>query len=159
MSVTRRNPLRMLSHALAALFNSRAAFLEQWRRYETLETPPQPVAGRWLGEWISETSGHRGELKCVLAPVSKSVYRAHFYAAFAKLFRVAYATDLNIEQTNGHTLLKGEEDLGALAGGLYRCEGEVNGNELHCCYSCKYDRGTFRLQRLDRGSQPKQRMG
>ncbi len=149
MSATRLNPVRMVSHALAAVFNSRAAFLEQWRLSERAQPDPEGIAGRWVGEWISEANGHHGELKCVLEPVSSGIYRAHFYATFAKLFRVGYATDLKIEQTDGRTSLKGEEDLGALAGGVYRCEGELTGNDLQCRYSCKYDHGIFRLKRLN----------
>ena len=148
MSNARPNPLRMLSHALAALFNSRSAFLQQWRRYENQPPGTPGLAGRWVGEWISEANGHHGELKCVLEPVSPIVYRAHFYASFGKVFRVGYATDLKSEQSSERILLKGEEDLGALAGGIYRCEGEMSGNQLQCRYSCKYDHGVFRLQRL-----------
>jgi hypothetical protein len=149
MSASRPNPVRMLSHALAALFNSRSAFLEQWRRYETIKPSPQGIEGRWVGEWISESNGHHGELKCVLVPVSKANYRAYFYATFAKVFRVAYATNLTLEQSDGRAALKGAEDLGPLAGGVYRCEGEVTDNKMQCRYSCKYDQGVFHLQRLD----------
>jgi hypothetical protein len=146
-SATRWNPLHMVSHMFASLFNSRSAFLEQWRRYETSTETPDGIAGRWVGEWVSESNGHHGELKCVLVPVSAGVYRAHFYATFSRFFRVGYATDLNAESTNGRIRLKGEEDLGALAGGVYRCEGEAMANEFHCKYSCKYDQGVFDLRR------------
>ena len=149
MSTSPLTPVRMLAHALAALFNSRAAFLKQWRACPTLQAGSQGVAGRWVGEWLSEANGHRGDLKCVLQSAGPNLFRAHFYASFAKLFRVGYATELKTEQTNGRTLLTGEENIGFLAGGVYRCEGEVNGNELHCRYSCKYDHGIFRLKRLD----------
>jgi hypothetical protein len=146
-SASRPNPLRLLSHMLAALFNSRAAFWQQWRRYEALGEKPDGIAGRWLGEWVSESSGHQGELKCVLVPVSAGIYRACFYATFSKLFRVAYATELTAESTQGRTRLKAEEDLGPLAGGVYRCEGEATPNEFTCKYSCKYDHGSFHLRR------------
>ena len=149
MSTARPNPVRMLSHALAALFNSRLAFLEQWRRYESRSVPTQGLSGRWIGEWISDANGHRGELKCVLEPVSPALYRAHFYASFAKIFRVGYATDLKLEESDGLARLRGEADLGVLAGGTYRCEGEVTGSRLECRYDCRYDHGIFRLNRLD----------
>ena len=147
-SASRPNPLRLLSHMLAALFNSRTAFRQQWRQYEVLAEKPDGIAGRWIGEWVSESSGHRGELKCVLAPVSAGIYRAYFYAAFSKLFRVAYATELTAEPTQDRIRLRAEEDLGPLAGGVYRCEGEATPNEFTCKYSCKYDHGSFHLRRL-----------
>jgi len=149
MSASLPNLLRSISHMLAALFNSRSAFQEQWRRYDNRAGSPDGVGGRWMGEWISELSGHRGELRCVLATISSTEYRAHFHAKFSKLFSVGYVTSLKAEKAEGRTLLKGEEDLGALAGGIYRCEGEVTGTALDCKYSCKYDRGVFRLKRLD----------
>src|SRR5579859_7193028 len=142
MNKRRPNIFRLVSHMLAALFNSRSAFYEQWRRYAS-EPTRDPVAGRWVGEWISEQSGHRGELKCVLAPAAPGAYRAFFYASFSKLFRVGYVTELKTEPGGDRIRLHGEEDLGALAGGVYRCDGEVNGNDFNCRYSCRYDQGTF----------------
>ena len=149
MSGTRSNPLRLISHMLAGLFNSRTAFLEQWRKYEKSAKTPDGPAGRWVGEWISQSSGHHGELKCVLSQVAPTVYRAYFYAKFSKFFRVGYVTDLNAAQVDGQTRLKGEQDLGALAGGVYRCEGTATNSHFECRYSCKYDQGVFRLTRLD----------
>jgi hypothetical protein len=148
MSKQRTSIFRLISHMLAAVFNSRSAFHAQWRRFET-EPASDGIAGRWIGEWISDRSGHRGELKCVLTPASAEVYRAYFYATFSRLFSVGYVTQLKAERTNGPPRLTGEEDLGSLAGGIYRCDGEVSGTDFNCRYSCKYDNGIFRLKRLD----------
>lgn len=136
---------RLVSHMLAAVFNSRAAFYREWNGYQR-PLEGDAIAGRWTGEWISDQSGHRGQLKCVLSPLPSGSYRAHFYASFSKLFSVGYKTELKVERRGDRVLLKGEEDLGALAGGVYRCEGEVSGADFTCQYSCKYDHGTFRLQ-------------
>ena len=38
----------------------------------------------------------------------------------SKLFRVAYATELDLQRKDGHTSLVGQQDLGSLAGGVYR---------------------------------------
>ena len=135
---------------LAAVFNSRTAFYQQWNRYES-QPPADAISGRWIGEWISDQSGHKGDLKCVMAPIDHDTYRAHFYATFSKFFRVGYATDLKLEKSDGKALLKGEEDLGALAGGVYRCKGELLGSEFICHYSCKYDQGIFKLHRFQPG--------
>ncbi|HZR17513.1 MAG TPA: hypothetical protein VFE51_09315 [Verrucomicrobiae bacterium] len=148
MNKSRPSVFRLVSHMLAALFNSRAAFHEQWRHYESAPAR-DAVAGRWIGEWISEHSGHRGALKCVLARAAEGVYRAYFYASFSKLFSVGYVTDLKAESGPGVTHLNGEQDLGPLAGGIYRCDGEITGTDFVCHYSCKYDQGTFRLKKLD----------
>jgi hypothetical protein len=148
VSNSKSNILRLISHILAGLFNSRSAFHAQWRRYQPRAVGPKTIAGRWTGEWISEITGHRGELRCVLVPGSSGC-TAYFYAKFSKLFRVGYVTTLIVQEVDGRTLLKGEEDLGALAGGIYRSEGEITSTEFNCAYSCKYDRGMFRLKRLD----------
>jgi hypothetical protein len=149
MNKPRSNVFRLISHMLAAVFNSRSAFQHEWRRYQTLPNASDGIAGRWVGEWISEHSGHRGELRCVLTPISLELHRAFFYATFSRLFRVGYVTELKAERCGDRTCLRGEEDLGALAGGIYRCEGEVSGTNFDCKYSCKYDHGIFRLKRLD----------
>ena len=145
------NPIRLLAHMLAALFNSRAVFHREWKRLENVAGAgaTDPVAGRWLGEWVSEKTGHRGELKCVLNQLAPGVYRAAFHATYSWLFRVGYVTELKAERKEDATSLTGEENLGALAGGIYRCEGEVAGKSLTCRYSCKYDKGLFKLTRLE----------
>jgi hypothetical protein len=140
---------RLVSHMLAAVFNSRSAFHREWQRYTALANRNDSVEGRWAGEWVSEVSGHRGELKCVLVPVASGKYRAFFHAGFSKLFRVGYVTDLQVEQRDGRITLAGQEDLGALAGGIYRCEGEIREAAFNCHYSCQYDQGLFRLKRVD----------
>ena len=149
MGKPRANPLHLIAHMLAALLNSRAVFHREWKRYQGAPGQSDGISGRWHGQWVSEDSGHRGELKCVLTPLSEGVYRACFYATFSLLFRVGYVTPLKAQRQAARVLLKGEADLGALAGGLYRCEGEANGNELTCRYSCKYDHGVFELKKLD----------
>jgi hypothetical protein len=136
----------LVSHALAAVFNSRAAFHKEWEQAAGLPCS-DPVCGRWAGEWVSDQSGHRGELSCVIKPNGSNRYRAHFFAAFSKWFRVSYTTELVSQQKNGAIRLNGEENLGPLAGGTYRSEGEVQGDQFVCHYSCKYDHGAFRLQR------------
>jgi hypothetical protein len=146
MTKSRANPLRLLAHMLAAVFNSRAAFRQEWQRQDN-STAPDLVTGRWIGEWVSEKSGHRGELRCVLTPEGPDFYRAHFYATFSKLFSVGYVTKFEAARTDGSVHLRGEENLGRLAGGVYRCEGNVQDDELLCQYSCRYDRGIFRLKR------------
>jgi hypothetical protein len=149
MNETRPGVLRLISHMLAAVFNSRSAFNAQWKAMETQPCVADGIAGRWTGEWISQRTGHRGQLRCVLIPISSELCRAYFHAAFSKLFRVAYITELKVDRMNGRTQLKGEEDLGNLAGGVYRSTGEITGSSFDCHYSCKYDEGVFRLKRLE----------
>lgn len=146
MSKSRPNILRLLAHMLAAVFNSRAAFHQEWQRDQE-QSVSHPAAGKWSGEWVSAKSGHRGELRCVLSPQGSDGYRAHFYATFSRFFSVGYVTEFAATASKESVQLEAEEDLGRLAGGIYRCKGTVHQDKLLCEYSCKYDQGTFRLDR------------
>lgn len=54
-----------------------------------------------------------------------------------------------IRSIEGDSLpLKGEADLGMLAGGIYTYEGQLNSERFECTYRCKYDHETFHLKPL-----------
>ena len=78
---------RGFSHALAALFNDRSVIERAWQEYKPLAEGARTVQGRWLGEWLSETNGHFGELKCLLIRVSPSQLEAKFLATFRRFLR------------------------------------------------------------------------
>ena len=105
MSKPGPNIFRLVSHSLAAVFNSRAAFHREWEQASALSSA-DPASGRWAGEWISEQSGHRGELRCVLKPNGSNRYQAHFYATFSKWFRVGYTTELVSQDSDGAIRLR-----------------------------------------------------
>jgi hypothetical protein len=130
---------RNVAHVLAALFNNRADFQKRWKAGKE---------ERWQGEWTSEANGHHGPLKCLLTPDDSGDYRAMFYAVYASVLSVAYTVSLHGEKMDGKLKLKGELDLGKLAGGVYRYEGELAAQEFCCNYRCAYDHGTFRLTPL-----------
>ncbi len=139
---------RNISHLLAALFNDRSRFDREWREYR----PPagdKGIQGRWLGEWISEENGHRGELKCVLTKIATDKYNAHFYAVFAKMLRVCYSVQLHGGQAGEKVELEGEADLGRLAGGVYHYKGHATPSEFQCAYRCAYDHGAFQMKLYD----------
>jgi len=140
---------RGFSHVLAAVFNKRAEFERAWRAYKPPPNATQTIQGRWLGEWVSEATGHRGELKCLLSRISEDQLDAIFLATFWRFLRVGYGVRLSATATREGFRLKGESDLGTLAGGIYTYEGEVNLTDFNCSYRCKYDHGVFRMKRLD----------
>src|SRR5258707_317352 len=74
MSKSNPNVFRLLSHMLAAVFNSRAAFHREWQRGAN-QAASDLVTGRWTGEWVSEKSGHRGKLRCVMTEHRHNYYR------------------------------------------------------------------------------------
>jgi hypothetical protein len=138
---------RNVSHLLAALFNNRADFQRRW--HEAAGAPAGAgLEGRWEGEWVSEENGHRGALKCLLTKAGPGGYQAMFYAVYARFLSVAYTVPLHGETSGGKLQLKGEADLGNLAGGIYHYEGEADVTSFNCSYRCAYDHGVFRLTRL-----------
>lgn len=141
------NLIRSVAHALAALTSNCVHFRHEWQREEAGASATD-LAGRWQGEWVSEANGHRGQLKCVLTRADAGHYRACFHATYAKLLRVCYCVALAGAEEAGRFRLQGETDLGKLAGGVYRYEGEATGAEMFVTYRCRYDHGTFRLRRL-----------
>jgi hypothetical protein len=136
---------RSLMHVLAAFTSNCTHFEREWQQASGIETAD--LEGSWQGEWVSDANGHRGQLKCVLTRSDAQHYRACFHATYAKLLRVCYCVPLAGAKSAGRFRLQGETDLGKLAGGVYRYEGEASGEEFLVTYRCRYDRGIFRLRR------------
>lgn len=106
------------------------------------------LAGRWVGTWNSERSNHKGTLRAIITPVDKTTYRAHFDATYLGLLRFGYSMNLSAQPDDaGHIRFMGEEDIGALAGGLYRYEGTTDGRTFESAYQSKNDQGRFHMTR------------
>ena len=106
------------------------------------------VSGRWQGEWISETSGHRGPLRCVLTVVTPSLWHLAFNAGYSRIFRACYTADFTAASDEGRWAFTGREDLGVIAGGLYEYSGYATLTEIICRYKSPRDQGEFRLKRV-----------
>lgn len=141
------NPGRSFAHLLAALFGNCTDFNRHWKRHSARSQTPDGIEGRWQGEWVSEENGHTGKLRCLLIKEEANRYRARFHATYSKVLRVCYTVPLTAQETNGRCVLKGEVDLGRLAGGVYHYRGEADAMTFNCTYACAYDHGTFALKR------------
>jgi hypothetical protein len=145
--------IRSISHILAAVFSNASEFNRHWRMDDFHAGADNGLPRRWEGQWISETNGHHGALRCVLTKNSAADYDATFYAVYAGMLRVCYTVPLH-GQTTGETLgLEGDADLGSLAGGTYHYAGEATARAFRCNYQCKYDRGTFEMVPASRNNQ------
>src|SRR5438034_8120352 len=118
--------IRSVSHLLAAVFNDRSAFDQLWLQSQAGGNSAESLFARWQGEWISEANGHHGELRSLLDHKNPTQLEARFCATYARWLRVSYAVFLEVKEHNGSLRLKGEADLGMLAGGVYEYEGELN---------------------------------
>ena len=135
-------------HKLAPITANCRKFTEKWEGAAGLDA--QGVSGRWAGEWMSEKTGHRGPLRCVVTVVSPGSWRLAFRASYSRVFRACYATDFTVEQEAGRWRFTGGQDLGTLAGGVYEYAGEATLTEMVCRYKSARDHGEFRLTRAVR---------
>jgi hypothetical protein len=135
-------------HLFAPLTANCSDFREHWDR--AVDSPdPQAVSGRWQGEWVSTASGHRGPLRSVFVAHTADRWQARFHASYSRIFRACYATELFVIRVGPDRFtLKGRNDLGWIAGGVYEYDGEASGSELICRYRSRFDNGEFRLKRL-----------
>jgi hypothetical protein len=138
-------------HLLAPLTANCRDFHEHWR--DAVDPPdPHSVSGRWHGEWVSSVTGHRGPLRCVMIAVREDRWKARFHASYSRVFRACYVTELHATRLGPNRFaLRGSNDLGWMAGGVYEYDGEASGAELMCRYKSGFDNGEFRLRR---GRQP-----
>jgi hypothetical protein len=60
----------------------------------------------------------------VLRQISNDKLSADFHAQYSKFLRVCYSVELRIKKSSDLLHLSGDADLGALAGGIYRYDGD-----------------------------------
>ena len=139
--------LQELIHLFAPLTANCRDFNARWASAAALDATS--VSGRWHGEWLSETSGHRGPLRCVLSVVSPALWHLAFFAGYSRVFRACYTTDFSVAQEDGRWAFTGRKDLGVLAGGAYEYSGYATLAEIVCRYRSAKDQGEFRLKRVN----------
>ena len=140
------------------------AFDRKWRAMKRAEfadnAAPTPaadgLAGRWQGRWVSDVNGHSGGLRAIITPVPQTVtadqhYRAEFDASYMGLLRFGYGMTLvtkpGQDAAGSPVSFHGEEDLGRMAGGLYRYKGTADGTTFNATYESKDDKGRFEMSR------------
>jgi hypothetical protein len=145
-------PCRVLGLAailgvLCVLSSGCSSFNRHWHKAAQTPPPVGSIEGRWEGRWLSDMNGHTGHLRCLLTRKEGSVYAARFRATYWKVFRYSYEVDLLFEERDGVWNVRGKEDLGWLAGGVYHYAGCVTATNFSSTYRSKYDHGTFEMHR------------
>lgn len=130
-----------------ALFCGCSSFNREWKAAGKSLTPTNSVTGRWEGRWLSQQNGHNGALRCLITQSSKGSYQAYFRATYLNVARFSYKVPLTVNSSNGLWHFTGEEDLGILAGGVYRYAGSASVTNFTSTYSSKYDHGVFQMTR------------
>lgn len=133
--------------ALALLVCGCSSFNREWKRAGKQPAPTNSITGRWEGLWLSDVNAHTGKLRCIVTHQTNDLYAARFRATYKKILRFSYTVPLTVNASSAVWHFRGEEDLGALAGGVYRYVGSATTTNFHSTYDSKYDRGTFEMHR------------
>ena len=105
------------------------------------------VSGKWRGNWVRQTNGHRGNLNARIRQVDSNHYRAVFRGTFFKVIPFRYSAKLQVvERQSGYTRLAGSQRLGPVMG-EFGYEAVVSGNQFQATFHSKNDRGVWQMQR------------
>jgi hypothetical protein len=153
MSSTTRAASLLLAAALVTGCGA-MRFNRAWDERAAAPAPTTGLEGRWAGEWRSEWNGHSGGLRCLLTPAEGGAFHAWFLSSYARVFTFAYEMLLHVTAEEAGTLrFEGEQDLGKMAGGLYRYAGTVTGDSFHATFEAENgDHGVFEMKRVPPGS-------
>ena len=143
------------------------SFDRNWRAMKRAElvdsaptaAPADRLAGRWEGRWVSDANGHSGGLRAIITYVPQKLtvdqhYRAEFDASYLGFLRFGYGMTLVAKPGQGvagPVTFQGKEDLGSMAGGVYRYNGTADGRTFNATYEAKDDRGQFLMSRPEPG--------
>jgi hypothetical protein len=108
-----------------------------------------PLAGRWEGKWASEQTGHSGRLRAIVDRVDDKTYHIDYDGWFFGILRYTHGMNVTASRDVDDKIVhfKGQEDLGSIAGGVYRYDGTADGREFKSTYQSNDDHGRFEMQR------------
>jgi len=138
---------RLLVGLVLPLLAGCSSFHREWREAAKQPAPAHDITGRWEGTWQNSNDTHQDRMWAILTRASDTEYRAHFHAKYKKIFSFSYRATFRGTWTGDEFRCHGEEDLGALAGGMYKYEGRASPTNFFSTYNSKYDVGTFTLKR------------
>jgi hypothetical protein len=124
-----------------------STFSRDWKQAAQQPTPPDALAGRWEGQWLSEVNKHRGRLRCLIALAGENRCAARFQATYARVFRFTYTVTLRLQPHDGGWEFTGDENLGRLAGGVYHYEGRASPTKFFSTYRSGGDHGVLEMHR------------
>jgi len=124
-----------------------STFNRDWKASARTAVPTNDIQGPWDGDWLSQTRGHHGRLRCLMTKTAEGRYDARFHAKFWKIFSFGYTVPFAVQQSDSSYRFQGDADLGKLAGGLYHYEGQATPTNFNSTYSSKADQGIFQMKR------------
>lgn len=146
-------PLFRLSFVLltaSLLASCSIGFQGDWKQAAARDAkhPPKDLTGAWEGRWYSMKNGHHGTLKAVVTRVGEqgknTDYDFRYHATWARVLSGGYTARHSVDR---HGKVSGEQDLGALVGGVYRYDGKASPTQFKATFHCKIDNGVFEMHR------------
>jgi hypothetical protein len=104
-----------------------------------------PYSGRWVGQWSSDSNGHRGPLRATLSPTATG-YDARFAGRFAVVVPFVYRTHLETVGTSGESVFLAAERRIPLFGN-FRTDVVVTPWGFDATFRSGRDSGRFTLTR------------
>ena len=132
---------------LGATSTGCSSFSKKWDTAAPTGSDPLGIEVRWIGTWQNTYNTHADRMRAVMTRVSSDEYRVYFHAKYKKLLSFKYEATFRGQLDSGVFVFRGEENLGVMAGGLYRYTGRVSPTNFFSTYDSKYDSGTFTLHR------------
>lgn len=112
---------------------------------ESYSESPQ---GAWKGQWVSQSTGHRGPMRVVISPTSSGTYQARFTGRFAAVIPFAYRAELIPQTTaDGRVILTSSKKLGPILGS-YQMQTQVSDGVLSGDFQAAGDRGSILMRRV-----------
>ncbi|MFT5124972.1 MAG: hypothetical protein ACI97B_003611, partial [Verrucomicrobiales bacterium] len=109
------------------------AYNRAWKNFED-PTPADAFTGKWKGTWTSTYNGHTGGLRAMITRQEGDGYLARFHATYAKVLQFSHHNTFTATRKGEQILFEGENDLGKLAGGIYKYKGTVEGDHFDSTY-------------------------
>ncbi|MGB8169575.1 MAG: hypothetical protein WCF18_18890 [Chthoniobacteraceae bacterium] len=144
----------------ALLLSACSSFEREWKRApgrsaaKPAAAKADPFGGAWDGGWTSEK--HRlpsgpagGRLRCIFTHLDDAHYRARFHADWL-CFATGYEVTFETRRRGDVLIFRGDQDLGAIFGGIYRYDGRVTPTHFSASFASRYDYGRFEMTRPTR---------
>ena len=152
MSIRLWTRIAVLGCALA--LSGCASFNRDWSQasHQAAVRRSDPFGGAWDGQWTSEK--HRlpsgdaagGRLRCLFTRIDDRHYQARFHANWL-FFATGYEVVFETTKRGKVLTFQGEQNLGAIFGGIYRYQGRVTPSHFSATFASRFDHGRFEMSR------------
>lgn len=113
--------------------------------FASLGVAQPPISGRWVGEWVSEGTGHHGPLRAQVTPASDG-FDVRFFGRFAKVIPFTYRQHLTTTGTAGESVFLAANRRLPLFG-TFQMSAVANGTAFEATFTSGKETGRFVLHR------------